>query len=988
MVEKPSRSIRLTGVRQNNLKNISVEFPARKISVITGLSGSGKSSLAFDTLYAEGQRRYIESLSTYTRQFLEKMPKPDLDSIENIPPAIALEQKNHVVNSRSTVGTQTEIVDYLRILFAKVGQTFCMKCNGKVQALNSQDILQWATHWLPNRKALIVAPIGGNLTPPPTSSSSKAKSSNAKKKGTQQTKKKSASNSDVGSGSGLNITPESLSLVLRGQGFQRILTQSEQDVFEVVDLEELTPANLKNKKEVYVVVDRLKLTEDFDADVRGRVRGSIDQALAAGRGRIGFYDMEEKSNSHWKLFDHRFACLDCGTEHRRPEPNLFSFNSPIGACSECSGFGFTLNLDEALIVPDPTKTLKNGAIDPFSKPSFSEAQTLLFRFAERHSISISKRYADLTGSQRKLLWEGDPNDPTFQGITATFEELKKWKYKLYIRVFIRRYQSQSLCSACHGSRLKPEATCVKITDKSISDILADSISDVLQWIHSIDLKPSDRKIAEEVFAQIERRLSFLDEVGVGYLSLSRLTKTLSGGEYQRINLATQLGNGLCGTLYVLDEPSIGLHASDTDRLIRILIRLRDQGNSVVIVEHDLDIMKAADWLVELGPGAGRKGGERVAQGTAADLIKIPSSLTGKYLALKNKIPDLTVRQNKTSHLNRDGGTDFLRLKGCRENNLQNIDVSFPLRSLVVVTGVSGSGKSTLVHKTLYSALSRLFYRTTDTAGKFDRLYGAEHLGGVVLLDQTSIGKSSRSNPATYLKAWDEVRRIYANQVLSLRRGYTPQYFSFNVEGGRCSVCKGEGEVTLDMHFMAEIKLPCEECGGKRFKKNVLEILYRGKNIYQLLQTTIDESYELFRDNPILAKKLGILRDVGLGYLQLGQSSTTLSGGESQRLKIAATLDDKAGDKLLYIFDEPTTGLHSEDVKRLTQVLRDLVSAKHSVIMIEHHLDVIANADWVIDLGPQGGTRGGHLVAEGPPQQLMSNPASITGHSLTHYYSGQ
>ncbi|MEK6579504.1 MAG: excinuclease ABC subunit UvrA, partial [Bdellovibrionota bacterium] len=699
------------------------------------------------------------------------------------------------------------------------------------------------------------------------------------------------------------------------------------------DLKELKA--IKSGSDLYLVIDRLRVQSKPDTDTRGRLRDSIDQALAVGHGQMAFYDMESEE---FKSFDNRFACIKCGKEHRQPEPHFFSFNSPIGACARCSGFGFTLDIDESLVVPEPGKTLKNGAIDPFSKPSYSEWQDDLFRFAERQGISIGKRYSELTPAQRKLLWNGDPEDKTFPGILACFEELKRWKYKIYVRVFIRRYQSQTLCTVCKGARLKVEALSVFIGDHSIAQVLGSSVIDALKWINTLSLTPNERKIAAEAFYQVERRLAFLEEVGVGYLSLSRMTKTLSGGEFQRINLATQLGNGLCGTLYVLDEPSIGLHASDTSRMIGVLKRLRDQGNTVVVVEHDLEVMRAADWLIELGPGAGRRGGELIAQGTSDEVAEVSGSLTGKYLR-----GDFKIERDRPARAHHRRS---IKLTGCQENNLKNITAEFPLDRFVVVTGVSGSGKSTLVHKTLFNALSRLYYHSTDSSGTFDRIYGADQISGVVLMDQSPIGKSSRSNPATYIKAWDEVRRLYANQVLSLRRGYTPQYFSFNVDGGRCPVCKGEGEITLDMHFMAEVKLPCEECEGRRFKKNVLDIAYRGKNIHQLLHTTIDDAYELFRDHSVLIRKLGILRDVGLGYLQLGQSATTLSGGESQRLKIASTLDDRTAENLLYIFDEPTTGLHLEDIKKLLRVVQDLVEARHSVIMIEHHLDVIAQADWV------------------------------------------
>ncbi len=934
------RNIQLIGVRQNNLKNITAEFPAKKISVITGLSGSGKSSLAFDTLYAEGQRRYIESLSTYTRQFLEKMPKPTVDTVNHIPPAIALEQKNHIINSRSTVGTQTEIIDYLRILYAKIGKNFCINCNGEVKKLEPQLIVDWAKEWLPGKKALIAAPIHNEET-------LSSKSKNTKEKKTKRT--------------------SSLFELLKEQGFQRILIRSKK--IEIIEIDEINPKETPTG-EIFVVVDRLRIANKIDNETQSRILDSIEQASRIGKGNIIFYEMETQE---WKAFNSDFSCVQCGTRHKVPEPNLFSFNSPLGACARCSGFGYTLDLDEALVVPDPTKTLKNGAIDPFAKPSLSDWQEDLFRFAERHGISIGKRYRELTATERGLIWNGDPKDKTFPGIYACFEELKRWKYKLHIRVFIRRYQSQSLCVECKGARLAREALAVKVGDQAISDILNTPIHDTLDWLKKLKLSAKEKKIADEAYSQTERRLSLLCEVGVGYLTLSRLAKTLSGGEFQRINLATQLGNGLCGTLYVLDEPSIGLHAADTEKLIHVLKKLRDQGNTVVVVEHDLEVIRSADWLIELGPGAGKRGGEIIAQGTSKALEHTPGSITGKYLT-------------GAFHIQRDRPPRpkpdrFLKLVKCKENNLKDITVEFPLNRFVVVTGVSGSGKSTLVHKTLYQALSRIYYRTAESPGKFERLYGAENLNGVVLLDQNPIGKSSRSNPVTYLKAWDEIRRIYANQVISIRRGYTPQHFSFNVDGGRCPVCKGEGEISVDMHFMAEVKIPCEECDGKRFKKKILDVSYRGKNVDQILGTTIDDAFELFRDNPTLVRKLGILRDVGLGYLQLGQSSTTLSGGESQRLKIAATLEDKDSSNLLYIFDEPTTGLHLEDIKKLLTVIQDLVEAKHSVIMIEHHLDVIAQADWVIDLGPGGGIHGGKLVASTSPGKLIEQNQSSTGKIL-------
>lgn len=941
------RTIRLTGVRQNNLKNITAVFPARKLSVVTGLSGSGKSSLAFDTLYAEGQRRYIESLSTYTRQFLEKMPKPDLDAVENIPPAIALEQRNHVVNFRSTVGTQTEIVDYLRVLFAKVGKTHCLNCGNEVKRIDADTILEQSLKWFLGKKGAIAAPLY-KTTP---------------------------------AGKSKRPSVESILQLVREQGFRRVLLRKSESSIQTLDLDELdTPAFPKipgsalTQDRLWAVVDRLKFSGTADSELRARLLDSITQATRAGQGRLAFFDLDLGES---KVIDTRFCCVECGREHRMPEPNLFSFNSPLGACPKCSGFGFTLDIDESLVVPDPAKTLKNGAIDPLSKPSFDEWQKDFFRFSERHGISIGKRYRELTASEKALLWNGDPKDTTFPGILVFFQELARKKYKLHVRVFIRRYQSQTLCPDCQGARLSPDALAVKINSTSISEFLAKSAEDALKWIDELTLTKNEAKIASEIFAQIRRRLSFLVAVGVGYLTLSRLAKTLSGGEFQRINLSTQLGNGLCGTLYVLDEPSIGLHAADTSQLIGVLKDLRDQGNTVVVVEHDLEMMKAADWLVELGPGAGKRGGELIAQGNADALIQEKGSLTGKYLSG-------AFRLERTKPA-RGEARKKLKITGCKQHNLQAIDVEFPLERFVIVTGVSGSGKSTLVHKTLYKALQRIYEPASipeESVGAYDQLYGAENLSGIVLLDQSPIGRNSRSNPATYMKAWDEIRRLFANQVVSLRRGYTPQHFSFNVDGGRCPVCKGEGEITLDMHFMAEVKIPCDECSGKRFKKPILDVTYRGLNISKLLHTTIDEAFDLFRDNPILARKLGILREVGLGYLQVGQPAPTLSGGESQRLKIASALDERESQNLLYVFDEPTTGLHLEDIKKLLLVIQDLVEARHSVIMIEHQLDVIAQADWVIDLGPGGGTRGGKLMAAGPPEKIVRNENSVTGKMLT------
>jgi excinuclease ABC subunit A len=971
--------IELTHVRQNNLKNINVKIPLGKLTVITGLSGSGKSSLAFDTLYAEGQRRYIESLSTYTRQFLEKMPKPDLESIKNIPPAIALEQRNHIVNARSTVGTQTEILDYLRVLYAKVGKTFCLDCNIEVKRTDADSLALWASQWLVkknNRKAALLAPV--QRTPKIETSPKKSK---IKSKSKTKAKKTTASSTLT--------SHTSLIQVLKEQGYSRVVLfnrDSSPVIYECEDptlikaLETLDPSD-----NLYVMIDRFKLSsQDLNSDTITRLREATEQALMVGHDQLRWMDLD---SLEWHAFDRRFICSQCQREYQRPDPHLFSFNSPLGACDHCHGFGHTLEFDENLIVPQPNLSLDEGALDPFTKPSYLEWHQAMLKFAIKNKIPTKIPYRELTQTQRQLLWNST-GEKSFPGVLGCFKELEGYKYKVYVRVFIRRYQTANRCIRCHGSRLKPDATAVRCGDHNLPQLLDLSIHQILEWRQTFKLSPAEIRIAQEALDQIDRRLHFLDEVGVGYLTLSRLAKTLSGGEFQRISLATQLGHGLCGTLYVLDEPSIGLHPSDTHRLINILHRLRDLGNTVVVVEHDLDVIKAADHVLELGPAAGHKGGQLIAEGDRDALAKNPNSITGKYIL--SPYPPIGPKESRRPP--RGPNPQILKITGCRENNLKNITLEVPLKRFVVLSGMSGSGKSTLLHQTLYPALVRYFEQTQVEVGRYDRLYGAEKINGVIMIDQSPIGRSSRSNPATYLKAWDEMRKIYAQQTLSIRRGYTPQYFSFNVDGGRCPVCKGEGEITLDMHFMAEINIPCEECDGKRFKKNILEVRYKNKNVYELLQTTINEAYELFRDNSILSRKLGLLREVGLGYLQLGQSGSTLSGGESQRLKIASSLDDRDLQNQLYLFDEPTTGLHIDDVKRLVQVVQDLVHNGHSVLMIEHHLDVIAQADWVIDMGPEGGPNGGTILAKNTPAKLADREAidpsstysTVTGKQLIEH----
>ncbi len=927
------RYIKLRGAKTNCLKNIDVDIPQKKFTVVTGVSGSGKSSLVFDTLFAEGQRRYVESLSTYTRQFLEKMPKPDIESIENICPSIALEQKNHINNSRSTVATMSEIYDYLRLLFSKIGRTFCTKCGAPVLEHSSETVAREIEKLKPDARFYVLAPIPA-----------------ISKKEWPDTRK-----------------------FLMSSGFERIaLSNDQQDlVLELSEVEKI-PTKVST---VALVIDRMARPEKPVTDAR--LRDALDQAFGQGNGKLTIGVVED-SNSRWRMlnFSNAFSCDACGTTHRKPEPQFFSFNSPLGACSDCSGFGFNLELDEDLVVPEKRKTLKNGAVDPFTKPAYQEWHHDLIKFCEKHKIPVGKRYEDLTQEQKNLIWNGDGAKKGFPGINGCFEELKAWKYKLYVRVFIRRYQTQRMCNSCKGSRLGPQSLSVFLPTepkKNIAEVVSLPIIDADRFFSEMNLNSYDQKVAEDVLKQIRGRLSFLKNVGVGYLTLGRLAKTLSGGECQRINLATQLGNRLCSTLYVLDEPSIGLHPEDTEKLITLLHQLRDHGNSLVVVEHDLDLIASADHIIELGPHAGHRGGEVVAAGSLQEVLNNKGCLTAKYLSRTFSIEKRVERRPR--------GDKTIRIEGACENNLKDLELEIPLHQLVAVTGLSGSGKTTLIHRTLYNALHRLFHRENVDVGKFRRLYGADSISDVVMLDQKPIGRSARSNPATYLKIWDDVRKIYSNQSLSIRRGFSPQYFSFNVDGGRCPVCKGEGSISLDMHFMADVQIPCDECEGRKFKKTVLEVEFKKKNVFQLLGTTIEECIDLFREYPAVSSKLQTLKRVGLGYLQLGQSSTTLSGGESQRLKIASVLEGKMNSNVLYIFDEPTTGLHVDDVRKLIRVLHELVDQRNTVLVIEHNLDVIAQADWVVDLGPGGGETGGQIVGCGTPEELINIESSLTGKHL-------
>lgn len=957
---KPQPAIHLHGVRQNNLKNIDVDIPLRKMTVITGLSGSGKSTLAFDTLYAEGQRRYIESLSTYTRQFLNKMPKPLLDSIENIPPAIALEQRNTVLNSRSTVATQTEILDYLKLLYSKMGVLECEVCHAEVRDLTPQHLHEIGLQWSLGKRIAILTPLTLH-------------------QGAELKKKTFMAN---------------YFSVLLDQGFRKIYHKKNKSW---INLDEPPPAGLTVesflKNEIYLLMDRLSFLEApqnikqiLDSDTLSRFHDSTEQALHFGHEKVAFLNWD---THEMKALQTGFCCVACSTPYPPLTAHSFSYNSPMGACPTCNGFGFNLELSENKIIPRQSLPLNKGAVDPFSKPSMKRHEKALLTFCTKNKIRVSKKYNELKPEEKTLIWEQ---------IRHSFEKIAEDKYKFHIRLFIRRYQEPVLCQTCNGTRFKTETLKIKIRNHSIADLLKLPLTQLNALLKNFELTPSEAELTKELYPQILKRLDFLCRVGVGYLDLSRLTKTLSGGEFQRIHLATHLGNGLCGTLYVLDEPTIGLHPHDTEKLITLLKELREQGNTLVVVEHEQQILKEADWIIEMGPEAGQKGGEVFIAGSPQTLLS-SNCKTQKLLDPKNKL-------TRTYPL-KTQNTPWLTLEGCSEHNLKNIDVKIPLGKITVVTGVSGSGKTTLVHHTLanflkaqLSFLSQKQNQEDDSShededsfdfniGQHKKIKGYEALRNLYLLDQKPIGKNSRSNPATYLKAWDEIRKIYAHQSLALARGYTPGYFSFNVDGGRCPTCKGEGEITVDMHFLAAIKLPCEDCNGKRFSQPVLDVKFKNKSISQVLEMTIQEACDFFHDFPILREKFNVLKEVGLGYVQVGQSGPTLSGGESQRLKIASVLEQEKSSKKtmlsthsdIFILDEPTTGLHQQDVEHLLRVLNTLKDHGKTIVLIEHHLSIIANADWVIDLGPEGGTEGGHLVAQGTPEQLKTLKSSKTGQAL-------
>jgi excinuclease ABC subunit A len=933
------------GARVHNLKNVTVEIPHNAMTVVTGVSGSGKSSLAFDTVYAEGQRRYVESLSAYARQFLERMEKPDVDEISGIAPAVAIRQKNSTRNPRSTVATSTEIYDYLRLFFARCGQTYCIKCGSEVRRDSPDEIANEILALAPGRRFYVLYLLRLVSAEPAAT-------------GKRASKKKVAAPQAE--------TVRTTLQELQKRGFNRLYQDGR--VHEFSSPETLLDVNFAQP--VYVLVDRLAV----NSESRSRLVDSIEICYREGGGEaILEFIADGAGNAAERLtFNERFECKNDGTLYQEPEPRLFSFNNPYGACPRCQGFGNTIDFDLNLVVPDPSKSLDDGVIEPWTKPRYRVLMQEARKFAKTRGIPTNVAWRQLTAEQRRLILEGDPEND-FDGVKGFFSWLERKKYKLHVRVFLSRYRGYATCPECAGTRLRAEARAVRITGKSITDLCKLTVKEARAFFCSLQLTESQAKVADKILEEIRSRLQFLDEVGLDYLTLDRLTSTLSGGESQRIQLATSLGSHLVGALYVLDEPSIGLHPRDTHRLIEILRSLRDLGNTVLVVEHDPDTIESADRILDLGPGAGELGGKLLFAGTYAEILKDPKSITGRYLSGELKIPVPATRHKPAGK--------FLRMGGATLHNLQNIDVILPLGMLTVVTGVSGSGKSTLVHNVLYRAL--LAKRNGASIKEFcDRLEGDEQIADLVIVDQSPIGRTPRSNPATYLKAFDAIREVFADTPDAKRRGYTAGHFSFNVPGGRCETCQGDGTVTVEMQFLADVELVCEECRGQRFKSGVLEVRYHGKNVHDVLEMTVREALAFFVNVPKVVSKLRILNEIGLGYLRLGQSATTLSGGEAQRLKLASHLTRTENRGILYILDEPTTGLHFDDIAKLLAAFRKLIESGGSLLVIEHNLDVIKSADWLIDLGPEGGDQGGKVIATGTPEQVARNSQSHTGKYLS------
>jgi excinuclease ABC subunit A len=908
--------LRIQGARQNNLKNVSLEIPHDRLTVVTGVSGSGKSSLAFDTLFAEGQWRYIESLSTYARMFLDRVDRPDVDKIEQIRPAVALEQKNPVRTARSTVGTATEIYDYLRLLYAKIGRVHCPACAAPAVSYSPESIVNALLDAHPGARAMISFPLA------------------------------------VPAG----LPPAELWANLTRRGFARVRIAG-----DILDVAGPPPADFGDRKTIAVVLDRVVL----ETAHRARIVESVESALREGGGRVTV----EVVGGATREFGEDYRCSGCGAALERPQPLLFSFNHPLGACPECKGFGNVLKYDEARVVPDRTRSLADGAVEPWTHPSGKWYQRELMKAARRLKVDTETPWEKLSAATREFVYGGDGS---FPGIHGFFEEVESYRYKLHVRVFLSRYRSQSICTVCHGARLKPAALAVRVAGLTIAEFSALTIDAAARLLSDLGLTAWESVVGREILRQLTAKLTFLLRVGLGYLTLSRQTRTLSGGEAQRINLANQLGSQLVGTLYVLDEPSIGLHARDTARLTDLCRELAQAGNTVVVVEHDREFIASADHIVELGPGSGERGGEIVFAGSQAEFQKATHSLTARYVSGRESIPVPPFRRT---------GRRVLTLAGARQHNLKDVTIRVPLHTLTAVSGVSGSGKSTLIHDTLYRAVARAFKTEFAPAGEYDALTGLEYVKGVRLIDQEPIGRTPRSNPITYVKAFDEIRKLFAALPRAKALGLDSGAFSFNVQGGRCESCQGDGFQKLEMYFFEDVYVACQECEGRRYRPDVLGVKLRGRSVSDVLQMTVDEAVDFFAAQASLARRLQTLQAVGLGYLRLGQAATTLSGGEAQRLKIAAELGARATGEMLYILDEPTTGLHLDDVKKLLGVLNRLVDAGNTVLVVEHHLDVIKSADYVIDLGPEGGEDGGEIVAEGPPETIAQTPGSYTGKFL-------
>jgi len=977
--------ITIRGARTHNLKGIDVDIPHNALTVVSGVSGSGKSSLAFDTIYAEGQRRYVESLSAYARQFLERIEKPDVDFMDGLAPAIAIKQKNQTRNPRSTVATATEIYDYLRLLYARCGTVTCLHCGGIVKHDTVDEIVATLLTLPESTRTYALFPIVRaeiKLEPMQAPSTEAAEEEAPKQKKSASKKSVKSAKSVVAPVFDITESLKERLAELRRRGYNRLYQSG-----RIVEFS--TPESLLEldfAQPIFVLVDRLAISPDS----RARIVDAIETGYRES-GEIQFHTVsrEETEIPKHLRFSAAFECTTCHRAYREPEPRLFSFNNPYGACPRCQGFGNTIDFDPNLIIPDKSRTLNQGAIAPWTTTKYRPHHGEMMRAAKAANIPTDVPWYDLTSDQQRFIEEGSGS---FPGIRGFFAALERKKYKLHVRVFLSKYRGYALCPDCRGQRLRAEARAVLINNRNICEVSALTITEAQDLFDNLQLSPSQLEIAGKILEEVRQRIHFLHQVGLDYLTLDRLSSTLSGGESQRIQLATSLGSRLVGALYVLDEPSIGLHTRDTAKLIRIMKDLRDLGNTILVVEHDPDVIRAADHLLDLGPGAGELGGQLLAAGTVAEVTANPNSITGKYLSGRLTIPVPKYR--------REPGREHLKLTGARIHNLRGVDIDIPLGLLCCVTGVSGSGKSTIVHQVLYRALMQALGQTegSDPAHLFRELSGTQHLNDVILVDQSPIGRTPRSNPVTYIKAFDDIRALFAAQPDAKRRGFGPGHFSFNVPGGRCDVCEGDGTVTVEMQFLADIELPCEECNGTRYKSAILDIKYKNKNIYDVLNMTVKEALVYFAGHPRIVDKLYVLEEVGLGYVRLGQSATTLSGGEAQRVKLASHLATarsitnragtnevaaKARSRTLYILDEPTTGLHFDDVAKLLAAFRKLIEGGGSLLVIEHNLDVIKSADWVIDMGPEGGSGGGQIVATGTPEEIAANPASHTGHWLAH-----